>query len=134
MMANYYTQYSFTIENLTSEEEVWVVKRLEWDEDPRYYPIYPYCAFENASDGSLHLWIHDDEGGSELDVLAEMLREFLSKFRPDDYVVFSWADTCGKPRIDSFGGGAVFITGADIAWMSTYDWMAKQVMKMKGEV
>lgn len=132
-MADYYMQYSFAVENITPEEEAWVIKRLEWDEDPRYYPLCPYCAFENASDGSRSLWIHDDEGGSELDVLAEMLQEFLIRFRPGQYIAFSWADTCSKPRIDSFGGGAVFITAIDILWMNTYDWITKQAVKMKEE-
>lgn len=123
-MANYYTQYSFEIENITPEEREWVNERLAWDIDVEDYPVYPTCRFEDEAGDSCSLWIHDDTGGGELDALAEMLQEFLVKFRPDQYITFSWADTCSKPRIDSFGGGAVFITNDDIRWMNTYDWMA----------
>ncbi len=131
-MANYYTQYSFTIENITPEEELWFNKRIEQDCETEDYPLYASAIFDDEPDGSRSLWIHDDTGGSGLDVLAEMLQDFLASFRPNDHVAFSWADTCSKPRIDSFGGGALFIASGNILWMNTYDWITEQVVRMKG--
>jgi len=124
-MANYYTEYSFEIESITPEEEAWITMRLGWDYDVEYPTIYTPCTLHGSED-SRYLWIHDDTGGSEIEVLTELLQDFLTKFRADQHITFSWAHTCSKPRFNSFGGGAVFITSKEIRWMSTGDWMAEQ--------
>ena len=125
-MANYYTQFSFAITDLLPKEEAWLRERIDQENDDSFCSTLPECEFQIDRDGSRYVWIHGDTGGSDLEVLAELLQDFLRKFRPDQPIAFSWADTCSKPRLDSFGGGAVFITKEDILWMSTWSWIAEQ--------
>ncbi len=129
-MADYYTQYSFEIENITPKERAWLelwIEEAEKDEEGSYLPD---CLFGTRND-LCSLWLHDDLGGSNIDALANMLQSFLL-FRPGQSITFSWANTCSKPRTDSFGGGAVFITRDDIAFMSTDGWIKKQKRKSHG--
>ena len=133
-MASYYTQYSFAVEDLSSQEEAWLSKRIDDENEREYYCTLPSCTFlTEQGDESKTLWIHDPIGGSDLEVLAELLQDFLQTFRPSEYIAFSWADTCSMPRTDSFGGGAVFITAENIVWVDTHDWIAKQI-EMKGAI
>lgn len=116
-MANYYTQYSFEVADVMPEEEVWLKEQLE--------ESYTFFHFSDEGDGTRSLWLHDDTGGSDLEVLASVLQQFLVKFRPEQSIGFSWANTCSRPLLDSFGGGAVFITVYTIDWMNTWDWLSK---------
>ncbi len=131
-MADYYTQYSFEINNLTPKEESWLEREIEKRYDEDFLVLLPESSFGTGLDGSRCLWFHEDVGGSEIDILAEMLQDFLKEFRSDLSISFSWASTCSKPRVDSFSGGAVFITSEDIVYMSTEGWIVKQEVRKTG--
>lgn len=49
--------------------------------------------------------------------------------RLNETVGFEWADTCSKPRLDAFGGGAMFVTATEIRGMHTSRWLAEQESK-----
>jgi hypothetical protein len=66
-----------------------------------------------------HLWIYAEEGG-DVERVAHLVQKFLKKFRPEECWSLSYATTCSKPRVGEFGGGAVFVTAADIKWQSAY--------------
>ena len=132
-MANYYTQYSFEIVGITPEEEQWLTQHLLQEDEDGCCP-FPFFGVEDEQNPR-SIWIYDDEGGSDIDVLADTLRQFLTTFRPSQCIGFSWADTCSKPRLDSFGGGAVFITAKETRFMNTWDWLnnCKVTLERGGE-
>ena len=154
-MANNYTQFSEQIDNLTSEEEAWVREELaptcelseeefevwrdthpQYDQWPEDWPTFNYELHSKRGwsqeqqkmvahpDKPKDLWIYSEEYGSIEDI-GEFVHAFLKKFRPDQCFTLTWADTCSKPRIGEFGGGAVFVTADDIEWMNTYQWVAE---------
>ena len=149
-MANNYQQYSFAITNLTPEEQEWVKTLNEindYDDDgfasDSLYdgePWYSYAVLESPGgryvggkwqeSDTKDLWIYYDESGNVQGV-AEYVQEFLAKFRPDEAIGFEWADWCSKPRLDEFGGGAVFITATDVQYMSTGEWLHEKFKEAK---
>jgi hypothetical protein len=148
-MANNYTQFSFGIRLATDEQITWARNAVAYLNDVGngqrepaegdefygilYDPEEPeYIGYEVEvdqvflpSDGGLAtgLWFHSDESG-DMERLVPFVQEFLSRFDPEGSVGASWADTCSAPRVDEFGGGAVYITAEGTEWMSTYQWLA----------
>lgn len=139
-MADYYTEFSFAIPDLTDDETTWLKAAAIWldaainTEDDEHVPPMPELegvledrecgtsfAMEVDDDG---LWIHSDESG-DVDEVARFCQAFLRKFRPDEHVAFEWANTCSKPRLDAFGGGAMIVTAEAIESMSTGEWVGK---------
>lgn len=147
-MANYYTHFSSAIQNLTAEERAWCVKRYgeliesirEEEEDAERiairdslleagYELEALPGFD-AKDEKDRFWIHTEESGSPTQV-AIFLSEFLKKFRPKDAMGFQYADTCSRPLLDSYGGGAMFVTADGFESMHSSDWLCKQENKHK---
>ena len=52
------------------------------------------------------LYIEDEAGWLNIVNVCEFIRAFLKKFRPDEQIVFSWAEYCDKKRPGHFTGGA----------------------------
>lgn len=50
-----------------------------------------------------------------------------------DYIEIEAAWTCSKMRSDGFGGAATLITGDDIEWVSTAEWLEKAIARLMGE-
>lgn len=88
--------------------------------------IENWC-FLCESDGSPSgwgLWIHDDCGAGGIDSAALFCQHLLSKFgTPLDHVGFQWCADCSKPRLDGYGGGAMFITQNAVQSMHTGEWI-----------
>jgi len=136
-MANYYTEFSEELENLTPEEVAWCKARLrelsaEVEEKDGIGSLGFDFQFISESEGDQTLWFHSEETG-HLEILPDFVREFLSKFRPTDAWSLTWADTCSKPQIGAFGGGAVFVTPTRITYINSYAWVAtmKQLWEKK---
>src|SRR5689334_18897111 len=115
-MANNYTQFSEAIERITPEERSWIESQLDpdsWGEEPPEWeaPLEEeYLSFEWSLDeieGSL--WLYAEESGDP-DEVARFVRAFLARFRPGDRFSLTYADSCSKPRLGEFSGGAVFVT------------------------
>jgi len=119
-MPNYYTQLSFAIHDITVQEAEWLKAELEG----ACFWCPPEYEFSTDTGGTV-LWLHEDTA-CDLNSLADMLQQFLFLFRPTDSIGFSWADTCSKPRVDSFGGGAVFITAVGQEWISLWQWLKER--------
>ena len=136
-MANYITVFSFAIPNLTDAEAAWGHRAAAWlDADPDQREAmpelaemlddpdgYPSFRAEVDDDG---LWIHSDESGSPGEA-ARLVQAFLAAFRLDDTVAFEWADTCSRPILDAFGGGAMLVTATDIESTHTGAWIAERL-------
>jgi hypothetical protein len=61
---------------------------------------------ENAGD---YLGIYS-EGNGNLEALMDLLKHQLAHFNSDQIIVFTYSETCDRPRYGAFGGGAVVIT------------------------
>lgn len=136
-MANNYVEASFCVDNLTEDELAWWKKeRLrECPEDmdpedmevPISYnwvigPVAP--SLPSLPEGN-SVWFSHDES-IDIDVAAMVIQRFLKECRPEGSVGFCWAETCSKPRLDEFGGGACFITAKLIEWNGAYSWLEDQ--------
>jgi len=146
-MAEYYTQFSFAINHLNADEIVWAEKLQEFlgrdpDDDietePEFEGIieddcYASVAVDIEDDigGDYGLWVWSgDYGGGSPDEAALLVQKFLARFRPTEVVAFEWANSCSKPRLDSFGGGAVVISATNIEWNSTSQWVYDMTRKL----
>ena len=72
-----------------------------------------------------HMWLYTDENG-EIELVAHLVQKFLRKFRPKGCWSLTYATTCSKPCVGEFGGGAVFVTAAEIKYESTYGFIEQQ--------
>lgn len=143
-MANYYTEFSQVIANLSEEEEAWLKSVLDIEEcindDDEYDYIIPdsapscqqyikdtyaedwpgfsyeFCDPDRWSAWGRHLWVYSEEGG--IDALAYLMQDFIVKFRPDKVMYIRFAQTCSEPRVDAFGGGACRIDKDGAFWIS----------------
>jgi hypothetical protein len=133
-MADYLTRFSFMIPATTEAEREWAaelvdaIERNDDDPPPIVKAVFGddidglYFELEMQDDG---LWVHSDDTGSVDQVIA-LVQYFLSRFRPITAIGFSWAYTCSKPRVDSFGGGAAYVTATRVAHVNTTVWLAAQ--------
>lgn len=65
------------------------------------------------------LYVHGEEGG--LDNAALFIQQVLIHSGSTEPVMLEWANSCSKPRVDAFGGGAMVITQDRILSCSTRD-------------
>lgn len=143
-MADYYTQFSFDLE-LPDEPALdyamslmAMADTLRWqsDEDRRTSTLdFPKELKDWLDDWSFEavkeksgIWIHSDYGG--VDAACQFVQYLLDRFCIKEPVTFEWANSCTKPRLDAYGGGAVIITATTIKAFTTSEWVFKQLQRM----
>jgi len=129
-MADYFTHFSCLIDVGTSANairamDLFVQLRDEDDltDDPRFSGFD--LSRQDGPDSSI-LWIHDDDSGDVESVIAFVLR-LAANLGLTGVWGFEYANTCSRPRLDAFGGGAhVIDLGArtTIGWTNTNEWLA----------
>lgn len=45
----------------------------------------------------------------------------------------TWANTCSKPRVDEFSGGAVVFNARTAHWMDTHNWKERKLNQLKAK-
>jgi len=80
-----------------------------------------------------YLWIRHDES-ADVEAVAHILQDWLVETGSDKALQFEWANTASKPRLDSYGGGAVHITAGNIDWMNTSMWLSAMRRDMEATV
>jgi hypothetical protein len=138
-MANNYQLWSEIVENLSDEEIEWIKDALTWspteeeERDPNFECPAWYdrdaegCGFDyNLDKKARSLHVYSEENGN-LDSLVDFLQEFINRFRPEMLFVITWAETCSKPRIGQFGGGAVVIHRDGARWLTAWAWAREQI-------
>lgn len=76
--------------------------------------------------GGTQLWMRDDTTGDP-ERLIQFVKRCAAAFRLTGRWGFQYANTCSRPRVNAFGGGAHVLdlaTGATIAWTYTHGWLA----------
>ena len=129
-MADYFTHFSClldvgTAENARAAHRLYA--RLRQEDADRDEPL---CSgFEltlQEGDDAQHLWIRDDVSGDVEQVVGFVLR-LAKEFDLRGLWGFDYANTCSRPRIDAFGGGAHIIdlsSRKSIGWTSSHEWLA----------
>jgi hypothetical protein len=159
-MANYWTEYSFVIDNLTNEQIKWwkdKVKKLdELDETEGYYledvdedgypkdsilTRYYYEDYGNPNSSFVideldnYVWCtsSNNEGGN-IDGMIEVIQDYLEEMEPSRIVAYEWIQTCSNPRLDAYHGGAVAISKDETIGECTIDAVPKLVNVLKAKL
>jgi len=110
------------------------LQNVDLDDCLHDWPNFQYEIERDENGKVTSLCLHDNAylGWFNVEHVALFLQAFLKKFHPDGYAAFGWADTCDKPLVDAFGGGACFVTAKKITYVNTYDWVAQQAKRFDG--
>lgn len=122
-MANNYRQASFVIPNLTAVEEEWLRADLAARDADTDDPINFAWSFHD--DENRYLWLRDAGEWIDTDQVSALCCAFLKKHRPCDTLGFTYADTCSKPRVGEFSGGAVLCSARGARVLDAGDWLAR---------
>ena len=131
-MADYYTSFSCLLDvgspdNARKALDLYRVFADELDET-EYCTIGFDVTVETGGNGST-LWIHDGDSADPEHVI-QFARRCAEAFGLKGRWGFEYANTCSKPRLDAYGGGAHVLdlgSGRTIGWISTYEWLAAQL-------
>ena len=124
-MADYYRHFSVAVRLQGKLAAAWVSdtlrdrrkKRLELTDagDDDAADEIPIDFEWMIEDGCLYL--SDDGASGNVEHVAEFLRELMNLGYVQDPVAVQWADSCSRPRPDSFSGGAVIVTKTKTHWL-----------------
>jgi len=129
-MADYFTHFSCLLDVGTPENAA------------RALDLYNALSAEGASEeppsggfllsiqpehGGTNLWMRDDVTGDP-ERLIQFVKRCAAAFSLTGRWGFQYANTCSRPRLDSFGGGAHVLdlaTGETVDWIYTDGWLAE---------
>ena len=86
---------------------------------------FEFAFFDEDTPSARYLWLHADTYGNPEHV-AWLIQKFLKRFRPDQCWSLTYANTCSKPRVGEFSGGAVFVTATEIKCQDAGDFVAQE--------
>jgi len=127
-MPDYFTQFSCVLDvrtpaNAKRALDIFATACLDGDPDTL---VSNGCMVEiDDAEGGSQLWIYADDFGNPECVITFALR-CAEAFDLSGRWGFKYANTCSKPNLDAYGGGAhVIDLGArrTIGWVSTNDWL-----------
>ena len=142
-MADYFTNFSVIYE-IPEQHRAWVERilsgteepfeRVEWPSEqdtPQFGWQWDANARHGGSDrkGETSLWIYSDGQGFVEDVCTFIA--YIQK-RLDLVHPFSmeWANSCSKPRIDAYSGGALVIHRGKDRFINTGCWVDREMKKI----
>ena len=77
-----------------------------------------------------YMWVHAEEFGDP-EAVAHLIQKFLRAFRPNDYWTLSYALTCSRPWVGTFGGGVMIVTAEKFEHKRGVDVLEVAVAKFK---
>ncbi len=127
-MADYFTHFSCLFDVGTAENAARALQ-LYSDTPPDEYERQFSEGFQlSISSGTpTNVWIYDESSGDVEPVIEFVLlcaKEFDLKGRWG----FEYANTCSRPRLDAFGGGAHIVdlsAREAVGWVSTNEWLTR---------
>jgi len=128
-VADYFTQFSCALDVGTPDKAATALDlflRLREEEEASDDPeVSGFALSMPDGPGSSVLWFHDDGQGD-----VEGVIRFVLRLAEELYLTglwgFDYANTCSRPRLEAFGGGAhVIDLGArkSVGWISTHEWL-----------
>ena len=125
-MADYFTHFSCLLDVGTPENAARALELYNHaPADDDGFSLSDGFLLSLDSEGRSQLWIRDDATGDPERVI-EFVLLCAEQFDLKGLWGFEYANTCSKPRLDAFGGGAhVIDLGArkSIGWISTNEWL-----------
>ena len=131
-MANYFTHFSClldvgTPENAARALDLYNTLSAEGaSEDP---PSEGFLLSIQPEHGGGLLWMRDEETGDP-ERLIQFVKRCAEEFNLTGRWGFQYANTCSRPRLDGFGGGAHVLdlaTGETVDWIYTDGWLAETI-------
>lgn len=128
-MADYFTHFSCLLDVGTSENAARALELYNAlshegaSEDP---PSEGFLLSIQPEHGGTNLWMRDDVSGDP-ERLIQFVKRCAAAFGLKGRWGFQYANTCSKPRLDGFGGGAHVLdlaTGETLARVYTDGWLA----------
>ena len=127
-MADYFTHFSCLLDVRTPQNAARALElynQLSAEGALEEPPSDGFLLSIEPSHGGTQLWIRDDVTGDPQRVIDFVLR-CAAAFRLTGRWGFQWANTCSRPRINAFGGGAHVLDLArpdTVAWIGTHGWL-----------
>lgn len=126
-MANYYTLFSCELDVKTPENGRRAMAIYEADEGDGEFDTPLSSGFELAVDETspATLWIYTDHSG-DVECLIRFVKACALEFSLTGRWGFQYAQTCSRPILSGFGGGAHVIdlaTGANVDFLNTNEWL-----------
>lgn len=131
-MADYFTNFSCLLDVGTADNARRALElyRSFCDQlDKEEAATVGFALSIQPDDGGTTLWIRDEETGDPEHVIAFVL-QCAETLQLKGRWGFEWANTCSKPRLNAFGGGAQIIdleARCSTLWVSTNEWLARNV-------
>lgn len=85
--------------------------------------VEPNCGNDRS------VWITDSGGCGDLMAAVLVVQAFFKAFNDARTFTLTWAETCSRPRIGEFGGGAVVVTRDKIDMWRAHDWVCDKIEK-----
>ncbi|GKX34105.1 MAG: hypothetical protein MnENMB40S_17230 [Rhizobiaceae bacterium MnEN-MB40S] len=129
-MADYFTHFSCLLDVGTPDNAARaldfynILSEANAAEDP---PSDGFLLSIQPEHGGTQLWMRDDVTGDPEHVI-QFVKRCATAFGLTGRWGFQYANTCSRPRLDGFGGGAHVLdlaTGETVAWTYTDGWLAE---------
>jgi hypothetical protein len=129
-MADYFTHFSCLLDVGTPENAARALQlynALSNENDAEDPPSDGFLLSIDPEHGGTHLWMRDDGSGDPEHVI-QFVKRCAAEFGLTGRWGMQYANTCSKPRLDAFGGGAHVLdlaTGETVDWIYTDGWLAE---------
>ena len=127
-MADYFTHFSCLLDVGTPENAARALdlyNRLSEAGASEEPPSEGFLLSIQPEHGGTQLWMRDDVTGDP-ERLIQFVKRCAAEFRLSGRWGFQYANTCSKPRLDGFGGGAHVLdlaSGETVDWIYTDGWL-----------
>jgi hypothetical protein len=128
-MADYFTRFSCLLDVGTPENAALALElynALSAEDASEEPPSEGFLLSIQPEHGGTNLWMRDDATGDP-ERLIQFVKRCAAEFGLTGRWGFQYANTCSKPRLDGFGGGAHVLdlaTGETVDWIYTDGWLA----------
>ncbi|MEH3099682.1 hypothetical protein [Sphingomonas adhaesiva] len=128
-MADYYTHFSCVPDVGTPDNAAHALdlyNALAEDGASEEPPSDGFLLSIEPEHSGTKLWMRDDDSGDQEHLIA-FVRRCATAFGLTGRWGFQYANTCSRPRLDGFGGGAHVLdlaTGETVGWTDTDGWLA----------
>jgi len=128
-MADYHTHFSCLLDVGTHENAVRAVdlyKALPDGSSADHEPANSFLLSIQPEHDGTQLWIRDDDTG-DLEHVIRFVMHCAATFGLTGLWGLQWANSCSRPRLDGFGGGAHVLdlaTGETVDWIDTDGWLS----------
>ena len=128
-MADYFTHFSCLLDVGTPENAARALdlyNPLSAEGESEEPPSEGFLLSIQPEHGGTNLWMRDDVTGDP-ERLIQFVKRCATEFRLTGLWGLQYANSCSRPRIDGFGGGAHVLdlaTGETVDWIYTDGWLS----------